>query len=319
MTALLAILLGSFHQSSAQDQRGSVPTQTQSDGVHEFQRAPRLAAEAAILRTPIAFEKNEGQAPAGVEFTSHLGSLSVSFLQDRTLFTPSGSSSGPVSLQLVGSRALVKLAATDPLPGKSNYILGADPKAWRMGVAQFQRLRYSEVYDGIDLSYYGSGEHLEHDFLVSPGANPADIVIEVGGAEKVLISAAGDALLQTAGGAVTLRRPVVYQTMAGTRRSVAGGYVLRGNRLSFDIGTYDHSQSLVIDPVILFEDVLGGNGLTQASGVAADSAGNIFVTGYTQATNFTVVNAAQATCSGGCGNTDAFLVKLDPTGATTLY
>ena len=234
-------------------------------------------------------------------------------------FATRGAAAPMLSLRLVGAKPSATMAATEPLAGRSNFVIGNDPKAWRLGVQQFQRLRYSDVYDGIDIDYYGSREHLEHDFLVSPGGHPADIVIEVGGAQEVSISDAGNVRLKTASGVVSLQCPDVYQVVGGKRRVVTGGYVLRDNRLSFNVGAYDHSQTLVIDPVILFDDVLGGNSLTQANGVAVDLTGNIFVTGYTQATNYPVVNAAQGTCSAGCGNSDAFLTKLDPIGATTLY
>jgi uncharacterized repeat protein (TIGR01451 family) len=235
-------------------------------------------------------------------------------------FATRGAIAPPLSLRLVGAKPTATMTAAEPLPGRSNFVIGNDPKAWRLGVQQFQRLRYSGVYDGIDLTYYGNHDHLEHDFVVGPGANLADIVIEVDGADKVLITPGGDATLLIANVTVSLKRPVVYQDIAGERRAISGAYALRqGNRLSFVVGVYDHSRALVIDPVILFDAVLGGNSLTQANGVAVDPSGNIIVTGYTQATNYPVVNAAQGICSAGCGNSDAFLTKLDPTGATTLY
>ena len=319
--AVLAIFLASSPVLSGQIVRGQATSATAfKDSSADAKSTVRLRATAAIARLPLDFERNEGQAPADVKFTSRLGAVSVSFLPDRMEFATRGAAATMLSLRLVGAKPSATMAATEPLPGRSNFVIGNDPRAWRLGVRQFQRLRYSDVYDGIDVSYYGNRDHLEHDFVVGPGANPANIVIEVGGADKVTISPDGDAQLQTAQGTVSLRRPVVYQEIAGERHTIPGSYVLRqGNLLTFDIGPYDHAQPLIIDPVILFDDVLGGNALTQANGVTVDLSGNIIVTGYTQATNFHVVNATQGTCSAGCGNSDAFLTKLDPTGAITLY
>ena len=168
-TALFAIFLASSPALSGQNVRirASEGNAVQSSGA-----GARLRATAAISRLPLDFETNEGQAPAGVGFTSRLGAVSVSFLPDRVDFATRGPASMALSPRLVGATPSTKLTATDPLPGRSNYILGGDPKAWRMGVQQFQRLRYSEVYRGIDLSYYGNHDRLEHDFVVGPGAIP---------------------------------------------------------------------------------------------------------------------------------------------------
>jgi uncharacterized repeat protein (TIGR01451 family) len=290
------------------------------DASADAKSAARMRTTTAIARLPLGFERNEGQAPGDVKFTSHLGAVSVSFLPDRVDFATRGPTPVALSLRLVGAKPTATISAEEPLPGRSNFILGNDPKAWRMGVQQFRRLRYSGVYSGIDLSYYGNQDRLEHDFLVGAGANPADIAIEVSGADRVLISQEGDALLQTAKGAVSLKRPVVYQEIAGERRSISGSYVLRqGNLLSFDIGAYDHAQPLVIDPVTLFNNTVSGNSLTQVNGVALDASDNILFTGFTQASNYPVVNAAQSACAAGCGNSDAFITKLDPTGTTVLF
>ena len=71
-----------------------------------------------------------------------------------------------------------------------------------------------------------------------------------------------------------------------------------------------------------FSTYLGGSGGTvglieEADGVAVDSNGNVIVAGTTSSHDFPVTaNAAQATYGG--GNTDGFLVKLDPTGKNML-
>ena len=295
------------------------PDQNRVPVAQEVPVGARLRAMDAVLQQHLAFEPNEGQAASDVRFTSRVGAVSVSFLPDRALIRAQAPNQA-ISLRLAGARPSAQMTAIDPLPGKANYILGADPRRWRVGVPQFQRLRYSEVYRGIDLTYYGNHDRLEHDFVVAAGANPADIVIEVGGADKVAISPAGDALLQTAQGPVTLQRPVVYQEAAGARHTIAASYSLhRGNRLSFDIGPYDHAQPLVIDPVTLFNNTVSGNSLTQVNGVALDASDNILFIGFTQASNYPVVNAAQGVCAAGCGNSDAFITKLDPTGTTVLF
>ena len=58
---------------------------------------------------------------------------------------------------------------------------GNDPAKWRTNVPHYQRVRYPNVYPGIDLVYYGNPQRLEHDFIVAPGADPATIQLRGAG------------------------------------------------------------------------------------------------------------------------------------------
>ena len=114
-------------------------------------------------------------------------------------------------MTLVGANANAKVTGLDPLPGKSNYFLGNDPKKWRTNVSNYAKVKYENIYPGIDLVYYGkesggrnqepevrshksggtsqesggsstpreSGSQLEYDFVVFPGADPAAITLAV--------------------------------------------------------------------------------------------------------------------------------------------
>src|SRR5260370_38524387 len=84
----------------------------------------------------------------------------------------------PVVLTLQHANPRARGEALDRLPGISNYYLGNDPKKWRTDVPHFARVRYHEVYPGIDIEYYGNVESkLEDDFIVRPGAEPNAIRI----------------------------------------------------------------------------------------------------------------------------------------------
>jgi hypothetical protein len=37
-------------------------------------------------------------------------------------------------------------------------------------------VRYTNVYPGVDLVYYGKQRQLEYDFVIQPGADPSDLV-----------------------------------------------------------------------------------------------------------------------------------------------
>ena len=88
-------------------------------------------------------------------------------------------------MKLAGANPNASLTASDLLPGKSNYFLGNDPAKWRNGVPQFARVRYENIYPGINLVFYGNQGRLEYDFQVAPGSDPAQAELEFKGAKEL--------------------------------------------------------------------------------------------------------------------------------------
>jgi hypothetical protein len=82
-------------------------------------------------------------------------------------------------MKLVGASPNPKIVGMDELPGKSNYFIGNDPKKWRTNVPNYAKVRYASVYPGVDLVYYGNQGQLEYDFVVSPGADPEAITLQL--------------------------------------------------------------------------------------------------------------------------------------------
>jgi hypothetical protein len=130
------------------------------------------------------------------------------------------------------------------LPGKSNYFIGSDPKKWRTNVTNYAKVKYANVYPGVDLVYYGNQGRLEYDFVVAPGADPRAITLELETgqskikSQKSKIDNNGDLVVTTDGGEVIFHKPVVYQpatynerrtTNGGGRDLVEGQYVLRSD------------------------------------------------------------------------------------------
>ena len=51
----------------------------------------------------------------------------------------------------MGANANAAVTGADELPGKSNYFIGNDPKKWRTNVPNYAKVRYQDVYPGVDL------------------------------------------------------------------------------------------------------------------------------------------------------------------------
>ncbi|MGB8508314.1 MAG: SBBP repeat-containing protein, partial [Pyrinomonadaceae bacterium] len=67
----------------------------------------------------------------------------------------------------------------------------------------------------------------------------------------------------------------------------------------------------------VYSTYLGGNGNEQARGIAVDSSGNAYVTGFTNSTDFPTANAFQATI--GSNGDDIFVTKLNAAGTALVY
>ena len=289
-------------------------------------KPPRAVTTA---RLAIHFEPREAQTGEPAHFTARGAGYSVSLGPTRmnvNLAGPNRGSGETVEMEIVGGDQHAKAEGLDRLPGNSNYFIGNNPSLWRRKVPHFARVRYDDVYPGIDLVYYGASEeggsvngHLEYDFVVEPGADPAVIQLAFHGAQEVSLDGGGDLLLETGAGEIRQHRPVVYQELAETRKRVGGRYRLaREGRVRFEIGTYDRSLPLVIDPMFEFSTYLGGDGDDQAFGIAVGPDGSVYVVGWTESADFPAGSPPALTGSGnspqqgrpGTGR-DAFLTRFD--------
>ena len=278
----------------------------------------------------VSFEENRGQVDSRVRFLSRRGGATVFLTNDEAAFvlsgpksrdkaaderspreelTPERSKSHTVRMKFEGANPRAEASGERELEGKVNYFRGGDPSKWRTNVKTYGAVRYRGIYDGVDLVYYGNerGE-MEYDFVVAPGADPRQISLKVEGAKAVKLDAAGDLVLSTPAGPLKQRRPTVYQEVGGARREVAGGYAVEpGGRVRFKLGEYDRSAPLVIDPVMSYW-LIGETDYDEAFGVAADSSGNFYVTGYSELGS-----------SPGSGTREAFVAKFTPGGSFSYF
>ncbi len=298
-----------------------------------------------------------GQTPPPGSFHLRTAQLENSFTMLGNVRVPRAEATNLAFLriELVGAKPSPEVAGEAELPGKSNYFIGDDPQKWRTNIPAYAKVKYADVYPGVDLLYYGNQRQLEYDFLVTPGADPGVISLRVAedglygssqhrqGHEKghLRIDANGDLVLNTLSGKFRLHKPVVYQLAenyepyslepntdrlspitkqlphASSRKYIDGGYILHDDdRVSFKVAAYDASKPLVIDPVLGFSTYLGGSDFDQGFSIATDSLGNAYVTGQTCSANFLTANAIQSTYHDFC---DAFVTKLNRSGSAAIY
>ena len=131
-------------------------------------------------------------------------------------------------MKLEGANPAPQIEGLDQLSTTSNYFAGPDPAAWRTNIPNYARVRYAQVYPGIDMVYYGNQRRLEYDFVVAPGSDPETIQIAFGGIEDFEINRMGDLVLHTQQGDIRQSKPTAYQEVNGVKEEVSVSYVANG-------------------------------------------------------------------------------------------
>ena len=326
--------------------RNSVPSKARTT-----ENAARAKQDSQWLKAygklPLRFEENIGQTSREVRYVAHGGKYELFLTAQEAVMAlrPSGhldfsprhrfatlrnlresrqnarqaKQMTALGLKLEGSNPQPKITGVDQLPGKVNYFIGNDPTQWHTDVQTFAKVKYAEVYPGIDLIFYGKENHLEYDFIVAQGANPAAIALKVNGARKMRIDSRGDVVVNVPGGEVRLQKPLIYQQVHGKRREVSGSYTIAADhRVRFSVANYDRSEPLVVDPVLDYSTYVGGTADDNASGIAVDSNGNAFIAGNSSSTDFPTTSNGLITANSS-GAVAAFVAELNPAGDTLLY
>ena len=177
-------------------------------------------------------------------------------------------------------------------------------------------MRYSGVYPGVDLVYYGKDGTLEYDWIVSPEADPHQIRMRFENSVRLRIDEEGDLVIRAGQSEYRHKRPTLYQELSGNRVPVKGRWILHGHEAGFRVGSYDSGKPLVIDPALIYSTYLGGNGLDYAYAIAVDSIGNTYFTGATASANFPTTAPFQSSLN---GTEDVFVTKINPSGTAKIY
>ncbi|GLX70373.1 SBBP repeat-containing protein [Paenibacillus glycanilyticus] len=276
------------------------------------------------VQIPCCFLPNEGQlSNPKVHYVSRGAEFEASFTSGEiifTLFDQTKQAMTRLDFQFLNARTEVIPEGDLPADSTIHSFKGTDPGKWKTGIPTYRHVIYRELWTGIDLVFRSVGRSMKYEFTVHPGADFSDICFTYAGADNIRLDDDGNLVILTAFGEIVDPAPICYQEHEGSRIDVRGSFLLSADdqTVTFRInGPYDRSLPLVIDPGLVYSTYLGGTGNDEPFGIAADNAGNVYVTGITTSTDFPVTPGVVQTVF--TGDRDAFITKLNPTGTALVF
>ena len=122
----------------------------------------------------MAFEANRGQVDEQVKFLAR-GAGYTAYLTSTGAVLTLGNGHperAVVRLQVIGGNAAPQILPDGELPGVVNYSGGAPQPAPPVTAPTYSKVRYVDIYPGVDLVYYGRPAAVEYDFVLAAGAEP---------------------------------------------------------------------------------------------------------------------------------------------------
>lgn len=242
---------------------------------------------------PAYFEENLGQAPSNALLLGRQLSDRLYVERGRLVLVDGGSKT---AIEFVGGR-IERLVKERPLSGTVQLVKSSGT----VKVPAFESARAPEVWPGIALSFVVRDNVFAFDAHLDAGGDPALIRFRL--PAPGALDEDGNLVVKTDEGTLVLSRPIAHQPVAGKPRPVPVAFRVDGTSLGFELGSYDPSLPVVIDPRLIYATYLD-HGVHIA--VAGDGPYGVVIGGL----NF----------SGAAALPDIYVAKFDPrlTGPSSL-
>jgi len=212
----------------------------------------------------------------------------------------------------------VKVSGKNPSKDYNNYFIGNEPKKWAKRVRKFDKVLYSDIYQGIDMQIYEKDFYLKYDFIVHPNVNPKKIELEYNGVENLSLNN-GNLIIKTTVNKVIEVKPYAWQFFDGEQRMVQCKFKLHKNKLTFAFPKgYDKSKKIIIDPVLIFASYSGSAADNWGYTATYDDDGYLYAGGCAFKIGYPTTTGAYQTFFGGA-STDISISKYDTSGIYMIY
>ena len=281
--------------------------------------------------TAVSFVENLGQWDAAVQFEAQLHDAAL-FLEETALTVvlrshiphPAVGGGRPhchaYRMSFAGSLG-AKPEGESRQAGYYNYYLGNSPSRWRSKVGSYAVVRYRDLWPSVDMELYTASAALKYNFIVQPGGDPGQIVLRYEGTDGVDLMSNGNLRVHTSVRDIIELKPYVYQQTGRAETEIKSRWhVERGKegwQVSVEVGDYDRSQPLVIDPVLIFSTYTGSTADNWGTTAAYDSHKNTYTAGLVFNIGYpTSLGALDSTFN---SNADIGIFKFDTLGSQRLY
>ncbi len=307
-----AVLAGAAHAAHADDAE-----------VTEAAEAAEAADVATSLPQQLLFEHNGGRYDEAVAYVARGRGLTLFACPDAVVLSLDGSagaSAAAVHTTFIGGNLTPSIVGVTERMARVHHLRGNDRAQWSVDNATFSRVRYEQLWPGIDLELYDAAGELEYDFVLAPGVDPDRVRLRFDGADDVSIAADGDLIVTTPAGDLRQSAPVVYQHGPAGREPVEGRFVLHADDVvGFAIEDYDEQRTLVIDPVLSYATYVTGSAAVHITDIAVDADGHAYFCGYTQSPDLPTTAGVLQPAHADTNADDAFIGKLSPDGTQMLW
>jgi Secretion system C-terminal sorting domain/Beta-propeller repeat len=268
----------------------------------------KKVSQKSFTLSQMRFEKNLGQSNSEASFLFQDQAIELELSSTKAVMclrqpfnknkTNPKKKDVSVIMSFVNANPSAKGEGLDELITKSNYFIGNDQAKWRKNIPNYQKVQFSEIYHGIDLVYYGNAGKLEYDFNISPGADPSKILLQFQKEAESKLDKNGDLVLKVGDGLVTMQAPLAFQNVEEARTHIETKFAQQDElTYGFEIGEYDESKTLIIDPILVYSTFLGISGTGED--IVVDEDGFAYIVGS--------------------DGTNAFVTKLHPDSSVLIY
>lgn len=280
----------------------------------------------SISSDQVVFTKNMGQWPDSILFRASGGGATMWFTRDgiyyqyvRTIDDAEPADKTEVAreagkperfgreqdsvemtmfkAEFVGTSPAVEVVGLDELGYKCNYFIGNEPSRWHANVPNYAGFTLKGLYPGVDVSFRGNNGMMEYEVISSSAAALTQVQVDYLGVQNVEKQVDGTSLLKTTFGPKLFSGPLAAELTTGSAL----------NR-PIDFSS-DTTMSLI------YSTCIGGSGNEPTRGVAVDSNGNAYVTGYTYSSDFPTQNPLQTDQF----DRDVFVTALSNSGSALIY
>jgi gliding motility-associated-like protein len=220
-------------------------------------------------------------------------------------------------LYFKNSNPKVDISGINLLPEYFNFYKGNDPSKWASKVNAFTQIKYTNLYQGIDLLVYSHGGNFKYDFIVHPGADPKQIQFAYDGISLIKLRNENLELFTNIGKILESSPVAFYENQDSTLLSCS--YEIRKDEYGFAFPEgYDANKTVIIDPELIFStfsgsksDNFGYTATYDMDGFLYDGS-TVFGNGYP-----TTLGAFDRTFNG--YSNDIAISKYDTTGTFMIY